>query len=139
MDCMEQAMKMVEAQAGVREMSAEGMISMVKDVNSGLTGIASGEFGDKAQEPAVDPRKAIKKKTIICVECGKTFKTITKRHLETHGLTPIEYKEKWGYPRSQPLSCRETAKARSERMKNMQLWKKTGKGKKAPANKPETK
>ena len=52
----------------------------------GLTGIASGEIGDKTQEPTVDPRKAIRKKTITCVECGKTFKTITKRHLETHGL-----------------------------------------------------
>jgi len=139
MDCMEQAMKMVEAQAGVREMTAEGMISMVKDVNMGLSGIISGELGDKAQEPAVDPKKAIRKKTITCVECGKTFKTITKRHLESHGLTPTEYREKWGYPKGQPLSCRETAKARSERMKNMELWKKTGKGKRAPAKKSETK
>jgi predicted transcriptional regulator len=135
---MEQAMKMVEAQAGVREMTAEGMISMVKEVNMGLTGIATGEHGDKAQEPVVDPKKAIRKKTITCVECGKTFKTITKRHLESHGLTPAEYKAKWGYPKSQPLSCRDTAKARSERMKNMELWKKT-KPQKAPAKKPETK
>ena len=138
MDCMEQAMKMVEAQAGVREMTAEGMISMVKEVNMGLSGIASGEIGDKTQEPVIDPKKAIRKKTITCVECGKTFKTITKRHLESHGLTPAEYKAKWGYPKSQPLSCRDTAKARSERMKNMELWKKT-KPKKAPAKKPETK
>lgn len=138
MDFMEQAMKMVEAQAGVREMTAEGMISMVKEVNMGLTGITTGEHGEKAQEPTVDPRKAIRKKTITCVECGKTFKTITKRHLESHGLTPAEYKAKWGYPKGQPLSCRDTAKARSERMKNMELWKKT-KPKKAPAKKPETK
>lgn len=138
MDCMEQAMKMVEAQAGVREMTAEGMISMVKEVNMGLSGIASGELSDKAQEPVVDPKQAIRKKTITCVECGKTFKTITKRHLESHGLTSAEYKAKWGYPKGQPLSCRDTAKARSERMKNMELWKKT-KPKKAPAKKPETK
>jgi len=103
----------------------------------GLTGIATGEIGDKAQEPAVDPKRAIRKKTITCVECGQTFKTITKRHLESHGLTPAEYKEKWGYPKHQPLSCRETAKARSERMKTCSFGRRQAKARRLRPGNPK--
>ncbi|WP_394699815.1 MucR family transcriptional regulator [uncultured Pseudodesulfovibrio sp.] len=98
--------------------------------------MAHGEVVLTRQVPHVDPKRAIRNKSIVCLECGRTFKTLSKRHLESHGLTPDEYRAKWGYKKRAPLSCRETAKARSERMKEMKLWTRTGKkpdDKKKPA------
>ncbi|EGB16352.1 transcriptional regulator, MucR family [Pseudodesulfovibrio mercurii] len=136
MDHVEKAMRIVEAQAGVRPMTADEACQMVKNLSDGLRELANGEAAPTRQEPPVDPKRAIRNKSIVCLECGRTFKTLSKRHLESHGLTPDEYRAKWGYKKRTPLSCRETAKARSERMKEMKLWTRTGKkpdDKKKPA------
>ncbi|XXJ18882.1 MucR family transcriptional regulator [Desulfovibrio caledoniensis] len=127
MDHMEKAVKIVEAQAGVRPMTADEACEMVKSLSDGLQRIAEGGAEPSKQEPPVDPKRAIRDKSIVCLECGRTFKTLSKKHLESHGLTSDQYREKWGYKKRAPLSCRETAKARSERMKAMKLWTRTGK------------
>lgn len=124
---MEKAVKIVEAQAGVRPMTADEACEMVKSLSDGLQRIAEGGAEPSKQEPPVDPKRAIRDKSIVCLECGRTFKTLSKKHLESHGLTADQYREKWGYKKRAPLSCRETAKARSDRMKAMKLWTRTGK------------
>ncbi|TPK96495.1 hypothetical protein FJ938_27210 [Mesorhizobium sp. B2-4-14] len=48
------------------------------------------------QEPAVNPKRSVFPDYIVCIEDGKKFKSL-KRHLSVHyGLTPEEYREKWG-------------------------------------------
>lgn len=42
---------------------------------------------------------------IKCEECGRHFSKIGWAHLKTHGKTIVEYKNTWGYNRSQPLEC----------------------------------
>lgn len=71
----------------------------------------------------MDPRKAIREKSVVCLECGKKCKVLTKKHLATHGLTPEEYKEKWGFKKSQPLIAKGLARERKQKMSEMQLWK----------------
>lgn len=52
---------------------------------------------------------------IVCEECRKEFKKITSAHLKKwHGLTIPEYKEKWGYYRTQPLEALYITKLRSD-------------------------
>ncbi|BDQ38854.1 transcriptional regulator [Pseudodesulfovibrio nedwellii] len=127
MDYVEKATRIVEAQAGVRAMTAEELCETVERLTEGLKKIADGDAEPPKQEPPCDPKRAIRNKSIVCLECGRTFKTLSKKHLESHGLTPDEYRNKWGYKKRAPLSCRETSKARSERMKEMKLWTRTGK------------
>ena len=127
MNHMENALKIVEAQAGVRAMTADELCEAIERLTNGLKRIADGDAEPPKQEPPCDPKRAIRNKSIVCLECGRTFKTLSKKHLESHGLTPDEYRAKWGYKKRAPLSCRETAKARSERMKEMKLWTRTGK------------
>jgi predicted transcriptional regulator len=50
---------------------------------------------------------------LICMEDGLSMK-ILKRHLLTvHGMTPDEYRAKWGLPESYPMVAAEYAKLRS--------------------------
>ncbi|RWH00172.1 MucR family transcriptional regulator, partial [Mesorhizobium sp.] len=65
---------------------------------------------------------------IICLEDGKKFKSL-KRHLALHGLTPDEYREKWGLARDYPMVAPSYAAQRST------LAKATGLGRK-PTAKP---
>ena len=125
----DQAMAMVQAQAGVKQMTPVEMIAMVKELADGLAKLAACEDTEMCAEesvegPVVDPKKAIKQNSILCVECGKSFKILGKKHLATHGLTPDEYREKHGYKKGTALVCKSLAKQRKEKMAAMKIWEK---------------
>jgi len=123
---IQEAIEIVKAQAGVRNMTEEELASMLKTVSQNLKTLYQGEeseAGRQEQQPPVDPKKAIREKSVVCLECGKTFKSLGKRHLATHGLTPAEYREKWGYKKSDSLIAKSLARERRKKMKEMQLWK----------------
>jgi predicted transcriptional regulator len=67
------------------------------------------------------PKKAFREKALICLECGKKFKVLSKKHLAQHGLTPEEYKEKWGFKKTQSQVTKELARQRKQKMQEMQL------------------
>lgn len=71
--------------------------------------------------PAVNPKRSVHADYIVCLEDGKRFKSL-KRHLMTHyGMTPDEYRAKWGLPRDYPMVAPNYAAARSELAKKMGL------------------
>ena len=124
---VKEALDVVKAQAGVRNMTEDEITSMVQTVADRLRGVEShieGEQSQGGQEPAVDPKKSIREKSVICLECGKSFKILSKRHLATHGLTPQEYKEKWGFKKNQSLVAKALSRQRKKKMQEIQLWKK---------------
>jgi predicted transcriptional regulator len=123
---IQEAIEIVKAQAGVRNMTEEELASMLKTVSQNLKSLYQGEEaegGSQEQQAPVDPKKAIREKSVVCLECGKTFKSLGKRHLATHGLTPAEYRQKWGYKKSDSLIAKSLARERRKKMKEMQLWK----------------
>ena len=54
----------------------------------------------------IDPKDSIQRTKVICLECGAEFKQLSGNHLKLHGLTLREYKKKYGFPLSQPLSAK---------------------------------
>jgi predicted transcriptional regulator len=110
-------------------MTEEEIISMVEKLAKGIASIGGEVEEADPQTPAVEPKKAIREKSIICLECGKSFKVLTKRHLATHDLTPLEYKEKWGYTKKTSLVCKSLARERRKKMADMKLWERRGKKK----------
>ncbi|THB69590.1 MAG: transcriptional regulator [Desulfovibrio sp.] len=122
---IKEALEIVKAQASVRNMTEEEITSMVQKLSEGIKSIAEGgAAADEAPVPAIEPRKAIKEKSITCLECGKSFKVITKKHLAKHDLTPEEYRERWGYKKGAPLVCKSLQRERRKKMKDMRLWEK---------------
>jgi len=122
---LKSALEIVKAQASVRNMTDEEITSMVKRLANGIKDISEGvAVADSSQAPAMDPKKAIKEKSVTCLECGKAFKVITKKHLASHGLTPEEYKEKYGFKKNTPLVCKSLQRDRRKKMKDMRLWEK---------------
>lgn len=84
--------------------------------------------------PAVPIRKSVTPDAIICLEDGKKFKSL-KRHLSTSfGMTPEQYRVKWGLPVDYPMVAPAYAEARSALAKSMGLGRKAALGtKKKPA------
>jgi predicted transcriptional regulator len=76
------------------------------------------------QEPAVSIRRSVTREEIVCLECGKRFKSI-RRHLQNaHGLDPNEYRQKWGLRRDYPMTAPAYAERRSELAKSIGLGRK---------------
>jgi len=79
--------------------------------------------------PAVSIRRSVTPEAIICLEDGKSFKSL-KRHLSSkYGLTPEQYRAKWGLPADYPMVAPAYAEARSALAKSMGLGRR-------PAPKP---
>lgn len=100
-DYLKHAIELVKAQASVRVMSEDEMAEMISSLSTKLKKLDSCEESEDvctcSEAPAVDPKKSIKEKSIVCLECGKTFKVITKKHLILHGLDAVSYRKKWGF------------------------------------------
>lgn len=128
---LKEALEIVKAQASVRTMTEDEITAMVRKLATGLKAIAEGEMNleERCCETGGDPRKAIKEKTITCLECGKSFKILTKKHLASHGLDPDSYREKWGLKKNSPLVCKSLQRERRKKMKDMKLWEKRRKAK----------
>jgi predicted transcriptional regulator len=75
-------------------------------------------------KPAVSVRKSVTPDYIVCLEDGKTFKSL-KRHLRTrYGLSPEEYRQKWGLASDYPMVAPNYAQARSNLAREMGLGQK---------------
>ena len=78
--------------------------------------------------PVVSVRSSIKPDFIVCMECGRKQKTL-KRHLMTsHGMTPDQYREDYGLPKTYPMVAPNYSERRSEMAKSIGLGRKGGKG-----------
>lgn len=73
------------------------------------------------QAPAVSIKKSITDDYLICLEDGKKFKSL-KRHLQqAFGLSPDEYRAKWGLARDYPMVAPGYAAKRSQLAKESGL------------------
>jgi predicted transcriptional regulator len=77
----------------------------------------------KEQEPAVPVKKSVTDDYIISLEDGKKYKTL-KRHLAKSGMTPDEYRAKWGLPHDYPVVCKSYSERRSQLAKENGLGRK---------------
>src|SRR5688500_20185688 len=88
---------------------------LIQSVFYKLNALASGEAPTPVElTPAVPLRRSVTDDYIVCLEDGKKFKML-KRHLMTdHGLTPEEYRAKWGLKPDYPMVAPNDARKRQE-------------------------
>ena len=73
--------------------------------------------------PAVPIKKSVTADYIISLEDGRKFKSM-KRYLGLLGMSPDEYRQRWGLPRDYPMVAPNYAAKRSELAKTMGLGRK---------------
>ncbi|MEI6559081.1 MAG: MucR family transcriptional regulator [Rhodospirillaceae bacterium] len=77
-------------------------------------------------KPAVPIKKSVFPDHIVCLEDGKKLKML-KRHLaSSYGLTPDEYRSKWGLAADYPMVAPNYAKARSDLALKFGLGRRAG-------------
>jgi predicted transcriptional regulator len=95
-----------------------GLISSVHQAVRALTAPPPPQV--EKRMPPVPIKKSITPDHLISLEDGNPYKSL-KRHLGKYGLTPAEYRTKWGLPHDYPMVSPNYAKQRSEMAKSLGL------------------
>ncbi|GAD58128.1 MucR family transcriptional regulator [Brevundimonas abyssalis] len=122
----------VSAYVSNNQIEAGALAGMIAAVHGALAGTSQPAAPEpEPQAPAVPIKKSITPDYLISLEDGSRYKSL-RRHLTTkYGMTPDEYRAKWGLPKDYPMVAPNYAKARSELAKASGL----GQGGRKPAAK----
>lgn len=116
----------VSAYVGNNPVPAAELPALINQIHGALTRVSGNGAAPVLAEqapakPAVPVKKSVTAEYLVCLEDGKRFKSL-KRHLRTqYGMTPEQYREKWGLPADYPMVAPNYAVARSQLAKQMGL------------------
>lgn len=120
---LEYASDIVSAYVSKNPIQSAELPNLIREIHSTLTSLGSEDIPTASREPAIPVKKSITDEFLICLEDGKKFKSL-KRHLRSkYGLSPEQYREKWGLPYDYPMVAPSYARKRSALAKEMGLGK----------------
>ncbi|ESX54676.1 MucR family transcriptional regulator [Mesorhizobium sp. LSHC422A00] len=127
----------VSAYVANNPVPAAGLPELIASVHVSLSGLG-GQIAapPEPKAPAVNPKKSVFPDHIISLEDGRKFKSM-KRHLALLGMTPDEYREKWGLSRDYPMVAPNYSATRSALAKASGLGVKAAPVRKAPGKRKQ--
>lgn len=117
------ACKIVAAYVRNNHVAPTELSAMIRNIHGTLGSLVTGHHADAptSQKPAISIKKSITPDYIVCLEDGKRLKML-KRYLRTrYGMSPEEYRSKWGLPADYPIVAPNYAARRSEFAKKIGL------------------
>jgi len=98
--------------------AAADLPRLIADVYRTLAGIGQPATGQEERRPAVPIRRSVGPEFVVCLECGFRGRTLRRHLRDDHGLSPDEYRARWGLASDHPLvapdySARRSAIARA--------------------------
>ena len=112
----------VSAHVSNNSVSSAELPNLISSVYGSLAGLGGAPVVvEEKPVPAVSIRSSIKPDYIVCLEDGKRLKML-KRHLMTHyGMTPDDYRAKWGLAADYPMVAPNYAEQRRTLAKQIGL------------------
>ena len=119
----EMTSEVVAAYVAKNHLQPSELPTLIASVHAALDGLGQPEVQAVEPEKLVLPvsiKKSVTDQHLISMEDGKRYKSL-KRHLGTRGLTPDQYRAKWGLPKDYPMVAPAYAAKRSELAKSLGL------------------
>ena len=113
----------IQSQCTANNMSAEEVTTALQMTFKALRDLQTAEAKTDADPQTaeeagttidIDPKKSILKNKIICLECGESFKSLSPKHLRSHGLDGRSYRKKYGFPLRQALCAKSITERRKK-------------------------
>jgi predicted transcriptional regulator len=129
---LEMAKDLVMAQIEAYRLSPEEVHTALQQTYACLQALKTQEDANGSIAvviPATRPervnwKKIITKHMVMCLECRASFKQLSVRHLQAHGLDGKAYRIKYGIPRAQPLAAKEMTSRRKAIVQRSRPWEK---------------
>jgi predicted transcriptional regulator len=117
--------EIVSAHLANNSVTQTDVAGFIQSVYAKLSELAQGDETPSVElTPAVPIKKSVTDDFIVCLEDGKKLKML-KRHLMTsYGMTPEEYRAKWGLKPDYPMVAPNYAAKRQELAKKIGLGRK---------------
>src|SRR5215218_4027970 len=132
-DFVELSADVVAAYVSNNSVSRADLPAVISTVHAALKHAAEGTREPEPLVPPVPINKTVFPDHIISLEDGRRYKSM-KRHLSGRGLSPEQYRAKWGLRPDYPMVAASYSKARSELAKALGLGQtRKGKGAKKAA------
>jgi predicted transcriptional regulator len=112
--------QIVSAHVSKNVVSANDLQKLIEQVHASLAALGSGRSAARG-EPAVPINKSVKKDYIVCLEDGTEHKMLKRHLMSAFGLTPEQYRERWGLPADYPMVAPNYSKVRSALAKKVGL------------------
>lgn len=127
-DIMQMTTEIVSSFVANNPLPSDSLPDLIISVHKTMVSLTSPE-PDRSVErpkPAVPISRSITDDHIICLEDGKKLKML-KRYLRSHyGMTPEEYRKRWGLPADYPMVAPSYTKKRSDFAKQIGLGRASG-------------
>ncbi len=116
----------VAAHVSNNSLGVEDVPALIENVYGALAGLGAAAQVEVKPEPAVAIRASIKNDHIVCLEDGKKMKMLKRHLMSDHGLTPAEYRARWGLPADYPMVAPDYAEKRRTLAKKIGLGRMPG-------------
>jgi predicted transcriptional regulator len=104
----------VSAYVENNRLSADGIPGLIGTVQTALRSLEDGAPAEQPPGPtSAEIKRSIRPDGLVSFLDSKTYRTL-KRHLSTQGLTPAQYRERFGLPDSYPMVAASYSAARSQ-------------------------
>ncbi len=112
----------VSAYVSNNSVEAGELATLINQVHQALTEASEGKPAEPEAPPtpAVPVKKSITPEFLISLEDGRKYKSL-KRHLSTRGMSPDDYRAKWGLPKDYPMVAASYSAQRSSLAKSLGL------------------
>jgi predicted transcriptional regulator len=118
---VELAADIVSAYVSKNSVPVAELPTLIASVHTALTNLGQPASAEPEKlTPLMPIKKTVTPDYLISLEDGKPYKSL-KRHLSGRGLTPEEYRRKWGLPHDYPMVAANYAAQRSELAKSIGL------------------
>ncbi|MCX2560827.1 MucR family transcriptional regulator [Acetobacter farinalis] len=98
--------------------------ALIRDIYQALKTADQPQNEPEKLQPAVPVKRSVFPDYIVCLEDGKKLKML-KRHLQSaYGITPEQYRERWGLPADYPMVAPNYAERRSTLAREIGLGRK---------------
>jgi predicted transcriptional regulator len=106
--------EIVAAYVAHHSLAAADVARLIETVGRQLGAVGREQPGAAKPEPAVPVRRSIHPDHLTCLVCGKDHKML-KRHLAAeHGLTPADYRDRFGLKPDYPMVAPSYSRQRAE-------------------------
>ena len=123
LELLDMTTTIVAAYVGANPVSMDAIPTLIASVQKALSSeldVESDKSGDKLK-PAISINKSVTDDYIICLEDGKKLKMLKRYLRSNYGLSPEDYRKRWGLPADYPMVAPNYAEKRSNFAKKIGL------------------
>jgi predicted transcriptional regulator len=117
--------KIVQSYVRHHRLGPDQLPGLITSIHRAIGQLGQPPEPDEVLTPAVSVRRSVQHDFVICLDCGYRAKML-RRHIATrHGLSPDEYRQRWGLKSNHPLTAPAYSERRSTLAKELGLGRRS--------------